>query len=135
MTQLAFVSTSRNSDYPETNSKFTPENPWNWKMILSFLGSVSLWACQLTAKQQHTKSAATKVKSQPFSPGRRRNHRWIMKTHPWTIVQRVNMHVYIKFWNHHDANLLHGMQFTPVKGGKSETSQNPSVWLKAIKVV
>ena len=87
----------------------------------TFLLTVSLWACQLTAKQQHTKSAANQASRNLFTRSQAQpslDH----EDPPLNHCARVNMHVYIKFWNHHDANLLHGMQFTPVKGGKrSET--------------
>ena len=91
------------------------------KIIYGTSPCVSLWACQLTAKQQHTKSAANQASRNLFTRSQAQpslDH----EDPPLNHCARVNMHVYIKFWNHHDANLLHGMQFTPVKGGKrSET--------------
>ena len=48
-----------------------------------------MWAYELANSQlsNSTRSPLPTKQVATFSQGRRRNHHWIMKTHPWTIVQ------------------------------------------------
>ena len=50
---------------------------------------IILWAYELANSQlsNSTRSPLPTKQVATFSQGRRRNHHWIMKTHPWTIVQ------------------------------------------------